>query len=96
MQRKTNNSYPQQPLSSLYSSISPDLVVWIVHTCFYYFLIDLQDAILEEGCKIPHHSLLTFKSLQATVLQSLKEQAVIAHKTLAYESKGIKNYFLPN
>ena len=59
---------------------------WHGHLAWSYFsmffLVDLQDT-----------SLVTSKWLQATALQSLREQVVLVHKNLTDESRFIKNYF---
>ena len=57
---------------------------------FHTFPIDLQGAFLKEGNKFLNISLLTTKSLQATTLQNLREQAVLMHKTLADAWRRIK------
>ena len=58
---------------------------------FYHALpLDLQDAIIKEGCHLPNLSLFLTKSLQVTALQNLREHAVVAHKNLADESTRIK------
>ena len=62
---------------------------------FYAFPIDLKDAILKEGYKLPNIYLLTTKLLQATDFQKVREQTVRVHKILADESRRIKNYFHP-
>lgn len=47
--------------------------------CFHDFSVDLQDAILTEGYKLPNLYLLNYKTLDATSLQSLREQVVLVH-----------------
>ena len=60
-------------------------------TLFYHTLpLDLQDAIIKDGYRLPNLSLLLTKFLQATVLKKLREHAVVTHKNLADESKKIK------
>ena len=54
---------------------------------FYHTLpLELQDAIIKDGCHLPNLSLFLTKALQVTALQNLSEHAVVAHKNIADES----------
>ena len=49
-------------------------------TLFYHALpLDLQDEIIKDGYHLPNLSLLLTKSLQARILQNLREHAVVKH-----------------
>ena len=65
--------------------ISSDAMTWYFSlvTLFYHALpLDLQDTIVKDGYQLPNLSLLLTKSLQATALKNLPENAVIVHKKL--------------
>ena len=70
-----------------------DAITWSFSlvALFYHALpLNLQDAIVKDRYRLPHLSLFLTKSSQATVLQNLREHAIIVHKNLADESKRIK------
>ena len=76
--------------------LSSNAMVWSFSlvTLFYHTLpLDLQDAIIKDGYRLPNLSLLLTKFLQATVLKNLREHAVVTQNNLANESKHIKNFF---